>query len=131
MSEKDSIIESDNNWKEQAQKDKEKLSEKEEPTGSSQEQSSGDNEQQGPMPEANLMMLINSLAIQAMVNLGRFSDPSNPDAKPQVNLEIAKHHIDLLQVINDKTKGNLTDEEEKTLTMALHELRMAYVQTAS
>jgi hypothetical protein len=42
--------------------------------------------------------------------------------------EVARFHIDMLELLQDKTKGNLTDEESKTLSATLHELRMMYVQ---
>ena len=50
---------------------------------------------------------------------------------PVVNLDMAKHHIDTLAVIEEKTKGNLTPEEQRMLDAALYEARMRYVNVAS
>ena len=47
-----------------------------------------------------------------------------------VDLDLAKHHIDILGLLEEKTKGNLTDEEKKLLDQALYEVRMQYVQIA-
>ena len=52
-------------------------------------------------------------------------------AEPQINLDLAKHNVDLLAVIEEKTKGNLTDDEKRLLDAALYETRMRYVAVAS
>ena len=51
--------------------------------------------------------------------------------EPQVNLDMAKFNIDLLGVLEEKTKGNLSPDEQKLLDTALYETRMRYVQVAS
>ena len=112
--EKPKII-SDDDWKTQAQKEKEKISE----TAKTQAP---------PMPPASFLTLINTLAMQALLYMGRLADPNDEKAQAVKNLDLAKHHIDLLQVLEEKTKGNLTDEESQTLSMVLHEIRMQYVQ---
>ena len=48
-----------------------------------------------------------------------------------VNLDMAKHNVDLLAVLDDKTKGNLSPEEQQLLDTALYETRMRYVSVAS
>ena len=113
---------SDEDWKSQAQKEKEKLSDTEKPDDAGPAAT-------GPLPPANFSALVNSLVVQAMFCLGKLSDGS--DEKPQVNLDLAKHNIDLLGVIDEKTKGNLTEDEGKMMSMALHEMRMIYVQEVS
>ena len=60
-----------------------------------------------------------------MVALGFLPDPST--GKPNPNRVVAKHFIDTLGVIEEKTKGNLTDEEAQFLSETLHQLRMAFV----
>ena len=75
------------------------------------------------------MTLLNSLAVQTLFFLGKLAEQK--DKQSEINLDMAKHNIDLLQVLEDKTKGNLTDDENKALTMTLHELRMQYVSAAS
>ena len=67
-----------------------------------------------------------SLASQARICLGDIDDPAAKEK--QVDLEAAKHHIDLLEMLDLKTKGNLDDQEKKLLDSVLYELRMRYVQ---
>ena len=66
-----------------------------------------------------------SLAEQAMAALGQIPDPL--ENKPVVRLELARHHIDTLGVLEEKTKGNLTDEEHEMLETVLHQLRMVFL----
>ena len=54
------------------------------------------------------------------------SNHGSSAASPDID---AKHHIDTLEMLQEKTSGNLTDEETKILSEALHALRMAYVNT--
>ncbi len=129
MTEEEKKIIADDDWKNQARKEKEKLADKEKPQAGPQAEAVPG--EQGPLPPASIMMLINSLLMQAMFYMGKLPDPNNPNERPEVNLELAKHHIDLLQVLEDKTKGNLSEDESGGLSMALHELRMLYVQVAS
>jgi len=60
--------------------------------------------------------------------LGMLAAPGGQPLPP--NLEMAKHFIDLLQVLEDKTKGNLTPEEKGLLDQVLYEMRMTFVQIA-
>jgi hypothetical protein len=60
-----------------------------------------------------------------MVALGVLPNPMSE--KPQVHLDQAKHAIDTLQVLYDKTAGNRTPEETEALDIMLHETRMAYL----
>lgn len=123
MSDDKKII-SDEDWKSQAKQEKVKLSDH-------QESAAGAGSQAQAPPPANFLMLINALMLQALMYMGKLSDPNDEQAKEIINMDLAKHHIDLLQVLDDKTKGNLTDEEKQALSMALHELRMHYVQVMS
>jgi len=68
-------------------------------------------------------------AQQASLCLGLISHPST--GKAEVNLQAAKMFIDHLEVIQEKTRGNLSNDEEKILTSVLSELRMAFVQVSS
>ena len=127
--EKPKIIQ-DEDWKAQAQKEKEKLSEDQEPKSAEQPGGAGAGAAQ-PLPPTNFMTLVNMLAIQALLYMGKLSDPNSEEGKEIKNLDLAKHHIDLLGILEEKTKGNLTDEESNALAVALHEARMSYVQAAS
>ncbi len=149
------LIATDDNWKQQAQKEKERLAQQEKQSQqqgsqqvqqdeqraaqsgqhdsgpqSKQTQSSSGNTAAAPIPPANLLTIINSLTLQALLGLGRIADPSSK-TPPPVNLNVAKLNIDLLQVLEDKTKGNLSEEEKQALSVSLQQLRLQYVQVAS
>jgi hypothetical protein len=77
-----------------------------------------------PLPPASFELLVFSLAIQAQMELGLGAPPEGqlPD------LDMARHAIDLLAILQQKTKGNLTLEEQRLLENTLTELRFRYVQ---
>lgn len=77
------------------------------------------------LPPASFDLLVQTLASQAMVALGVIKNPMTD--KIDLQPKMAKHFIDTLEILQQKTKGNLTTEEEKLLEMATHQLRMAYV----
>jgi hypothetical protein len=112
----------DEDWKQEAQKEKEILA--------AQEEAEKEEKQQprGPLPEGNLAALISMLATQALFALGLLQIKGQEERKP--DLELAKYNIDMLQVLGEKTKGNLTKEEETVLSNTLNELRMGYVKVA-
>lgn len=119
----------DDDWKQQAQAEKEKLAEQvEKPTQG--DDAAADGAAQGPreIPPASFATLISSLATQTIMALGGYQDPKT--GKRYVDLDVAKHHIDTMKVLEEKTKGNLSDEEAKLLDRALYESRMQYVQVA-
>ena len=66
--------------------------------------------------------------MQAMAGMGLLPGPAGERFAP--NLEVAKHFIDMLQVLEDKTKSNLTAEEQGLLDQVLYEMRMSFVQVA-
>ena len=68
-----------------------------------------------------------SLATTAAVHFGDVADPSLGQ-KPAPNFEAAGHAIEMLALLEEKTKGNLTDEEERFLKQVLYELRLRYVE---
>lgn len=68
-------------------------------------------------------------AQQASLCLGLIAHPST--GKAEINLQAAKMFIDHLEIIQEKTRGNLSKDEEKILTSVLSELRMAFVQVSS
>lgn len=105
----------DDDWKAEAKREKESLS-KETPEAEA-------------LPDAGFSELLNLLAMQAMAGLGLVAGPGGERIPP--NLEIAKHFVDMLQVLEDKTKNNLTPDEKKLLDQVLYEMRMRYVQATS
>lgn len=102
----------DEDWKQEAQHEKEELEAKIE----------HEKQVQHTVPAASFDVLINSLAMPAMLNLGMVKVPDH-----QPNLEEAKFYIDLLAVVEAKTKGNLEVAENNMLQTLLHELRMAFL----
>lgn len=79
----------------------------------------------GPPPPASLMLLANTLATQAMGAMGLIADDKGEPIP--ANFDFARHFIDMLDVLEQKTKGNVTDEEAAFLKEALHQLRLAFV----
>ena len=77
-------------------------------------------------PEASFMTLIFSLYTHAQITLGVIPDPMTQQMYK--DLEQAKYNIDLLDVLKEKTRGNLTQEEQQTLEQMLYEARMAYIE---
>ena len=77
--------------------------------------------------QLDFMAYISSLALQAMVFLGEIPNPLNN--KTEKHLQQAKFLIETLSLLKEKTKGNLTDQEENLLTTSLFELQMKYVQS--
>ena len=77
-------------------------------------------------PRAEFPTLVGMFSTQAMFALGLIPNPAT--GKSDVQLELARHFIDLLGVLDEKTKGNLSSPEHSLLEMTLHELRMAYVE---
>ncbi len=109
----------DEDWKEQVRREKE-LAKRMREQGRGQEQAGVQ------PPPASFALLVNTFATQAAVSLGAM--PSPITGKRARNLAEAKHFIDMLAVLEDKTRGNLSPEEEQLLKQVLFELRMSYVE---
>jgi hypothetical protein len=80
-----------------------------------------------PLPPADLTYLVVTLSLEAFACLGLAPGRSG---QPEKNLPLAKHFIDLLEVLQQKTEGNRTDDETRAFDDTLYQLRMAYVQVA-
>lgn len=116
----------DQGWKEQVEKEKEELRRQQEQDSS---QGSPANSSEMPIPEASFLVLVSALSAQAMSALGLLVDQQT--GKPSTDRAMAKHFIDLLGTLEEKTKGNLDAEESQILQESLHQLRMLYVATAN
>jgi hypothetical protein len=81
-----------------------------------------------PMPEMSFSTFVISLTTQALMHLGEIADPQSPQIAR--DLPAAKQMIDLLGILNDKTKGNLDPAEAQLLGDMLYDLRMRYVEVA-
>ena len=80
------------------------------------------------LPPPTLSFLVASLAAQAQVALGRFENPVTK--RTEVDLPTAKHAVDLLEVLEKKTKGNLEPQEIALLSHVLWDLRLSYVHAS-
>jgi len=114
----------DEDWKQEAQREKEILAAQEEAEKKKQQQE----RPREPLPEGNFAALISMLTTQALFALGLLQVKGQEKKEP--DLELAKYNIDMLQTLEEKTKGNLTKEEEIVLANTLNELRIGYVKVA-
>ena len=115
----------DADWKAEAQAEKERLSAKEEERAQNGETGPG---APGELPEANFKSLMGLLASQAIMGLGAYPDPETGGAV--IDLVGSKFAIDLLAVLEEKTAGNITDDESKEMSEVLAQLRTRFVQIA-
>ena len=83
-----------------------------------------------PLPEINFTNFIFSLSTSALIQLGEIQDPLTQQQQAK-NLPLAKQTIDLIGMLKEKTKGNLTPDEERLIESALYDLRMRYVKATS
>ena len=117
----------DEDWKQEARKEKEVLTAQEEAEkGKSQTAKTP----RGPLPEGDFAALVSMLVTQIMFALGLLQMKGQEDEQKEPDLEMAKYNIDMLETLQGKTKGNLSDEEERALDDMLSQVRMAYVKAA-
>lgn len=104
----------DDDWKSQVAQEKEQI-----------ESNRQQDDPQSEIPEASFALLVTTFATQALSAMGFVPNPAT--GKPDPNKPLAKHFIDSLSVLQEKTTGNLTAEESELLNDSLHQLRMAFV----
>ena len=112
----------DEDWKEQARREKEILR-----AGKQQEKAAGP---RPPLPKGDFMGLVHMLFTQALMAMGLVR-PEGQTEKVPADLEAARYHIDMLEALEQKTGNNLTEQEKRFLTEALHQVRLAFVQASS
>ena len=81
-----------------------------------------------PLPEVNFSSFLLSLSSSTLLHLGEIADPQSGEKKK--DLALAKQSIDIICLLKEKTKGNLSQEEEKLLEHLLYDLRMRYVEAS-
>jgi hypothetical protein len=144
----------DTDWKKQAQEEKKKLAEEEAkrrsasaggavapvgvvpgaataaPAGApaAGRQGRGGRREERELPPASIMMVVQSLVTQVLLYLGEVMARG---MQPTLDLDMAKHNLDLLGILEEKTKGNLTPEENQYMEAALYEARMRFISVAS
>lgn len=111
----DKSLHVDDDWKAEARKEKERLADAEAPGEA--------------MPDVSFVGLIELLAMQAIVGLGGLVGPDGQRVPP--NFAAARHFIDMLQLLAEKTRNNLTDVEKRTLDGVLYDLRMRFVEVTT
>jgi len=79
-----------------------------------------------PLPEINFSSFLLSLSSSALLHLGEIADPQTGEKKK--DLALAKQSVDIVALLKEITKGNLTQEEENLLDHLLYDLRMRFVQ---
>ncbi|MGB9689282.1 DUF1844 domain-containing protein [Thermogutta sp.] len=112
----------DEDWKARVEKEKQESQKQRESSPSAGE---GD----PPLPPPTLTGLASSFSMQALAALGLLPDPLT--GKVEVRLNRARHLIDTINLLYEKTSGNITPEEKQALEQMLHELRLAFVQIQS
>ena len=89
-----------------------------------------------PIPEGgdppenmpDFSQVVQTFAIQALMACGKVANPITDESG--TDLRLARYHIGVLEVLKDKTAGNLSDREERLLDAALHQARMACIEVA-
>ncbi len=114
----------DEDWKAQAQKEKDVLAAQEKVEEEDKEQE----KKRPPLPGADFAGLVNMFTTQAFYAMGLLRNKEDKDVPP--DLDLAKYNIGMIEVLAEKTSGNITDEEKKLLDDTLHHSRMAFVQVS-
>jgi len=112
-------VRADESWKEKAQREKEKLAQAEKERGE---------EPPRDLPPASFLSVVEDFAVRAMLALGQIRDPGT--GQVYIDIEGAKYMVDLLEVLEKKTKGNLEANEEAALKEVLHNLRLTWVRVS-
>ncbi len=121
MTDEESKIFIDSDWKAEAQREKDRLVEEEQTTPAGAEG--------GETPQPIFLEVVNMLAMQAAISVGGMKTPDGRYIPPDRGA--AQHYIGLLEVLEQKTAGNLDDNEKGILSATLHELRLAFVNSAN
>lgn len=117
----------DETWKKKVHEEREQAEEAEQEEQEAEEE---EEEQSGPpLPEASFGSFIATLQLQTLVALGEVPNPATQ--KADRDLQQAKYLIDILGIMQDKTKGNLSDDEKRALDAILYDVRMRFVNASS
>ena len=115
----------DEDWKQQTQREKEVLKAQEKQEKKAKPPAGG-RRSAGQLPHGDFAALVNMLTTQALFAMGLLQIKGEPARPP--DLELARYNIDVLEMIEEKTKGNLTEDEQAMLKNTLNEVRMGYVE---
>lgn len=127
MSEPEKKIIVDEDWKSKVEAEREQ-SRAPQAESKSAEGPGDEADQGGPLPPPDLMFVFSTFYMQALVAMGLVRHPIKE--KVDVDLPQARHAIDVLDVLEQKTKGNRTADENEAIETILHEVRMAFVHVS-
>jgi hypothetical protein len=117
----------DEDWKSQVQAEKEQAAKSKTATKPDAAAAESGEMDDSPMPPATFELLLTTLATEALVAMGQVPHPATGKLEAQRNQ--SKYLIDTLDVLREKTKGNLSADEQQLLESMLHQLRMLFIQT--
>jgi PBP1b-binding outer membrane lipoprotein LpoB len=109
-----------------AQQEKPKKEKKDKAEKETEQEKKAEAKEAPPLPEVSFSTFVYSLSTSALVHLGEIPEPITE--KMNKNLPLAKQTIDILGILQEKTKGNLNQDEENLLNNFLYDLRMRYVK---
>lgn len=119
----------DEDWKSQVEQEREQIKSGDDPAAGEAPEAAGPEGAEQEIPEASFPLLVTTLATQAMAAMGQIPDPTQN--QPVVHLELARHFVDTLSMLQQKTHGNLDEEEAAMLEQVIHQLRMLFVAVQS
>jgi len=118
----------DEEWKKQVEDERRRLAAQEQSQGRRQAGARGPAGEPGGAAKPSFAQFLSGLATQALMSLGELENPLT--RRRELDLPQAQQTIDLLELLQEKTKGNLSPQEENFLTNVLHDLRLRYVRVA-
>jgi hypothetical protein len=125
MADQEKKIIVDDDWKQQAKAEKEKLAQESRKDKEEPKETDG----QRQFPEGNFASLVSMLTTQVLFALGVVVPKEMEEhKKPEPDFELAKYNIDILADLQEKTKGNLNEQEADMLKQTVTQLQMAFVQ---
>jgi len=110
----------DDDWKQQAKAEKEKLAE--------QAKQEKEQKEERQFPQGNFSNLVSMLTTQVLFALGVIAPKGTEKEDVEPDFEMAKYNIDILADLQEKTKGNLAEQEADMLKQTVSQLQMAFVQ---
>jgi len=118
----------DEEWKKQMEEERRRLASQEKTQARRQAAGRGPAGEPGGAAKPSFAQFLSGLATQALMSLGEVENPLT--RRRELDLPQAQQTIDLLEILQEKTKGNLSPQEENFLTNVLHDLRLRYVRVA-
>jgi hypothetical protein len=119
----------DEDWKSQVQAEKEAAAKAKPADAPRSAATASGNLDDMPMPPASFELLLTMLATEALVALGQVPHPAT--GQVQTHRNQAKYLIDMVEMLRNKTQGNLTPGEQQLIESLLHQLRLVFVETAN